>query len=454
MIKKDHVYEIEIIDMADTGSGVGKIDLMTVFVEGAITGDIANVKIDLVKKNYASGKAISFVKNSDFRINTKCPVAIDCGGCQIQHMDYNEQLNMKTNMVKQVLKRIGKLENVVVEDTIGMQDPYFYRNKAQFPVANNNGVIEMGFYKKKSHEIVAFDDCFIQDPLNKEILKCVKEYMQENNISAYDEKTHSGFVRHVVTKVGRYTKQVMVVIVTASSKIDNISSLVEKLKSRIEGFYTLVQNINKDKTNRILGFKSKIHYGNGYIFDKIGNLKFKISPLSFFQVNPIQTKVLYDTALEFADLSSSEVVFDIYSGIGSISLFLAQKAKSVIGVEIVEDAVEDAKENAKLNGVKNVEFYLGKAEEVIPRLYKEGNVADVVVVDPPRKGCDALVLDTMIKMNPKKIVYVSCNPATLARDINYLKDFGYKVEKVQPVDMFPHSMHVECVVGIRRKDSL
>ncbi len=334
---------------------------------------------------------------------------------------------------------------------MGMEDPSRYRNKAQFPIQSINNSPAIGFYKKKSHDIIPTDKCIIQHDINDKIVKIIKTYINAYNVSIYDEKSHTGLLRHLVTKVGFTTNEVMVVLVANGKKLPYLSELASVLKENIPGFKTLVVNVNKERTNVILGKENIVIYGNGKINDYIGDLVFEISPLSFFQVNPLQTEVLYNKALEYAELKENDTVFDIYCGIGSISLFLAQKATKVYGIEIVADAIKDAKINAELNNLDNVEFYVGKAEEVVPKMYKEGKTANVVVVDPPRKGCDEKVLDTIISMQPDRVVYVSCNPSTLARDLNYLDERGYKCIEIQPVDMFPHTMHVECVAKLRRK---
>ena len=326
-----------------------------------------------------------------------------------------------------------------------MDEPCRYRNKAQFPIQKINNAPAIGFYKKKSHDIIPMDKCVIQHDVNDKIMKIVKTYINAYGVSIYDEKSHTGVLRHLVTKIGFTTNEVMVVLVANGKKLPYLKELASVLEENVPGFKTLVVNVNKAKTNVILGKENNIIYGEGKINDYIGDLVFEISPLSFFQVNPVQTEVLYNKALEYADLQENDTVFDIYCGIGTISLFLAQKAKKVYGIEIVEDAITDAKINAKLNNLDNVEFYVGEAEEVVPNMYKEGKTANVVVVDPPRKGCDEKVLDTIVSMSPDKVVYVSCNPATLARDLNYLDERGYKCTEIQPVDMFPHTMHVECV---------
>ena len=359
---------------------------------------------------------------------------------------------MKTNEVKQVLSRIGKLEDVEVHDTIGMDNPYRYRNKAQFPIQKNNGIPIIGFYKKKTHDVISTEKCVIQHEINDKIVKIIKTYIRAYKVSIYDEKTHTGLIRHLVTKIGFTTKEVMVVLVANGNKLPYLKELASVLKENIPGFKTLVVNVNQKDTNAILGRENIVIYGDGKINDYIGDLVFEISPLSFFQVNPVQTKVLYDKALEYANLNDTDTVFDIYCGIGTISLFLAQKAKKVYGIEIIDDAIKDAKINAKLNNIHNAEFYVGKAEEIVPKMYREGKTANVVVVDPPRKGCDEKVLETIVSMNPERIVYVSCNPSTLARDLDYLNVHGFKCVEAQPVDMFPHSTHVETVALLSKLD--
>ena len=452
MLSKDKMYVVEIVDIGQGGVGIGKFEGFTVFVDGGLIKDKIKVKIIKSKKNYAVGEIVEILEPSPYRVERKCSKELKaCGGCQIQELDYKEQLNLKTNEVKQVISRIGKLDDVVIHDALGMEEPFRYRNKAQFPIQKVDGVPVIGFYKKKSHDIIPTDQCIIQHDVNDKIIKIIKTYIRAYNVSIYDEKTHTGVLRHLVTKVGFTTKEVMVVLVANGRKLPYLNELASVLKENIPGFKTLVVNINREKTNVILGNENRIIYGDGKINDNIGDLVFEISPLSFFQVNPIQTEVLYNKALEYANLGENDTVFDIYCGIGTISLFLAQKAKKVYGIEIVEEAIKDAKRNAEINKLDNVEFYVGKAEEVVPKMYKQGKRANVVVVDPPRKGCDEKVLDTIISMQPDRVVYVSCNPSTLARDLNYLDERGYKCLEVQPVDMFPHSVHIENVALIVKK---
>lgn len=455
MLSKNKEYVVDIVDIGQGGVGIGKYEGFTVFVEGGLIQDKVKVRINKSKKNYVVGDIVEIIEKSPFRVDRICSDDLkDCGGCQIQELDYNKQLELKTNEVKQVISRIGKLENVEIHETIGMQSPCRYRNKAQFPIQNINGSTAIGFYKKKSHDVIPTDMCVIQHDINDKIIKIIKTYIQAYNVSIYNETTHTGVLRHLVTKVGFTTNEVMVVLVANGTNLPHLNELASVLKENILGFKTLVLNVNKAKTNVILGKENKVIYGNGKINDYIGDLVFEISPLSFFQVNPVQTEVLYNKALEYAELKENDTVFDIYCGIGSISLFLAQKATKVYGIEIVEDAIKDAKINAKLNNLNNVEFYVGKAEEVVPKMYSEGKTANVVVVDPPRKGCDEKVLDTIVSMKPDRVVYVSCNPSTLARDLAYLDERGYKCVEIQPVDMFPHTMHVECCAKIVKKSDL
>ena len=455
MLSKNKEYVVDIVDIGQGGVGVGKYEGFTVFVEGGLLQDKVKVKINKSKKNYAVGDIVEIIEKSPFRVDRICSDELkDCGGCQIQELNYNKQLELKTNEVKQVVARIGKIENVDIHETMGMENPCRYRNKAQFPIQNINGEPAIGFYKKKSHDVIPTDMCVIQHDINDKIIKIIKTYIQAYNISIYNENTHTGVLRHLVTKVGFTTNEVMVVLVANGTNLPHLNELASILEENIPGFKTLVLNVNKAKTNVILGKENKVIYGNGKINDYIGDLVFEISPLSFFQVNPIQTEVLYNKALEYAELKENDTVFDIYCGIGTISLFLAQKATKVYGIEIVEDAIKDAKINAKLNNLNNVEFYVGKAEEVVPKMYSEGKTANVVMVDPPRKGCDEKVLDTIVSMQPDRVVYVSCNPSTLARDLAYLDERGYKCVEIQPVDMFPHTMHVECCAKIVKKSDL
>lgn len=443
-------YNIQIKGLGSGGEGVGKIEGFTIFVDGALPEEYIEAEITNVKANYAIGKLESIIQPSPYRISPPCTIAHKCGGCQIQRMDYQKQLEYKTQLVKDSIERIGKIKDVIIHQTIGMNTPFNYRNKAQFPIGMEDGKAALGFYAKRSHRIVPQHNCLIQHPVNTKISSIVKAYIDKYNLSIYDEEKHKGLLRHLVTRVGFITGEIMVILVANGESIPNIDNLVKRLTYEIPEIVSIYLNINKEKTNVILGRENKLIYGKKDIEDYIGDIKFKISPLSFYQVNPIQTKILYEKALEYADLKGDEVVYDAYCGIGTISLFLAQRAKKVIGIEILQEAIKDAKENARINKINNVDFYVGKTEEIIPQLYKNGERADVVVVDPPRKGCDRKLLDTIIQMKPKRVVYVSCKPSTLARDLNYLEKGGYKAKEIQPVDLFPHTGHVECVVLITR----
>lgn len=451
-IKRNDIHTVEISGMNHEGQGVGRINNFAVFIDGALVDETVEVKIIKVTKSYAIGKLINIIKKSENRAIPFCDSYKNCGGCNLQHLGYNAQLDFKTNLVKDNIKRIAKLDDVVIHDTIGMENPVEYRNKAQFPVGIVNGEALIGFYAKRTHEIVDSSECGIQHPVNDNVRLIVRHFLLKNKISVYDEESHSGLVRHILTRVGFKTGEIMVVIVINGTDLPNKDELIESLTTNLPEIKSVFLNINKSRTNVILGDKNIRIFGDDTITDYIGQYKFEISPLSFYQVNPVQTEVLYNKALEYARLTGKENVFDLYCGIGTIALFLSGKAKKVYGVEVVEDAIRDANRNALINEVRNVEFLAGEAEEIVPEIYEEGKKADVVVVDPPRKGCEQTLLDTLVKMSPDRIVYVSCNPSTLARDLGYLSEKGFKAVEVQPVDMFPWTAHVECVVRIQRKN--
>ncbi len=467
---KNDCVELTIEDIGVSGEGIGKVDGYTLFVKDTVIGDVVRVKIMKAKKNYGYARLMDIIKPSEDRVEPACPIARQCGGCQIQAMNYNAQLKYKQKLVKDNLLRIsGLTEGVDYEmcEILGMDTPFRYRNKAQYPVGEDkDGNIVMGFYAGHTHSIIACpdDDCMLGHRDNAFILNAVKEWMKEYRVRAYNENIHKGTVRHVLIRTGYHTDEVMVCLVTKKmlrkEAADGLVKAIQKLKLNVA---SLVVNINKEDTNVILGKECITLYGRPYIEDYIGDIKFQISPLSFYQVNPKQTEVLYNKALEFAGLKGNESVWDMYCGIGTISLFLAKKAGKVYGVEIVPQAIEDAKNNAKINNIDNAEFFVGKAEEVVPAFYKKQTGVqsdndstdskeydmtrpDVVVVDPPRKGCDKKLLDTIVSMSPDRIVYVSCDSATLARDLKLLVEYGYKVEKVQPVDQFGNTVHVETVV--------
>ena len=550
-LKKNDIYEITIEDIGNDGEGIGHVidDMsqlsrgtvatnegvsgasrgITVFVKDTVVGDVAKVKLVKVKKNYAYGRLEEIIKPSPYRVAPVCANSRRCGGCALMHMSYDKQLDYKWNKVKNCLERIGGVKDVssVMEPICGMEKPYNYRNKMQFPVGlDKEGKVQIGFYAGRTHSIIDLKECHIGHPVNDYLVKHLRVWLQKwqdkTGNFIYDEEKHQGLVRHILTRVGFTTGELMVCVILNGDNLDmkmhgkalkavkgvagtkaaetiGVSAVENELREAVEQavreynlnqayatkdyfleikFTSLSVNINKEKTNRILGDKCVTLYGQDYISDYIGDIKFNISPMSFYQVNPAQTKVLYDKAVDYAGLTGDEVVWDMYCGIGTISLCLAKKARKVYGVEIVPQAIEDAKENAKLNDIDNTEFFCGKAEEVVPEFYRSENPAcagegaqprdcrdrnlpaidnsgkhpDVIVVDPPRKGCDSVLLDTIDAMAPKRLVYVSCDPATLARDVKILVEKGFKLEKVGVVDQFGHSTHVETVVLLQRKD--
>ncbi|WP_419882873.1 23S rRNA (uracil(1939)-C(5))-methyltransferase RlmD [Peribacillus sp. B-H-3] len=444
-VAKNETIDAVFEDLTHDGAGVAKIDGYPVFVPNTLPGEKAKIKIIKVNSGYAFGRLLELYEESPFRVHIPVEENHKYGGSQLQHISYEGQLKFKENQVKQVLARIGKLDDVAIHPILGMEHPWHYRNKAQVPVGEKDGELIAGFYKPRTHEIVDTNESLIQDSVINEAVQTVKEICSELGIPAYDEQTHRGVLRHIMARYGKETGELMVVIITRTSELLQRNKIVEEIIKRLPKVKSIVHNINSKKTNVILGEKTKVLWGSEVIYDYIGDVKFAISARSFYQVNPDQTKVLYSKALEYAGLTGEESVIDAYCGIGTISLFLAQKAKKVFGVEIVPEAISDAKRNAELNGITNAEFAVGEAEKVIPAWYEEGNTADVLVVDPPRKGCDEALLNTIIQMKPKKVVYVSCNPATLARDLRILEDGGYKTIEVQPVDMFPQTTHVECI---------
>ncbi|SEF59180.1 23S rRNA (uracil1939-C5)-methyltransferase [Caloramator fervidus] len=447
-VEPNKQYQLEITGMGFQGEGVGRIENFALFVKGALKGEMVKIEVEKVNKNFGFAKLIEVIKPSEFRVKPLCPVYEECGGCQIQHLCYKGQLEYKTERVKDVIKRIGKLQGVKVHDTIGMDNPYRYRNKVQLPVRKENGKIKIGFFKQGTHDVIDVKECLIQDEIADKVVNLTRNWIEKYSIPPYDEKTGEGLIRHIMIRKGFKTNEVMVVLVTNKLQVPYIKEFVEIMVDNIEGIKSIVQNINSRITNVILGEENIVLWGQDYITDYIGKFKFKISPLSFFQVNPVQTNVLYNKALEYAELNGNEIVFDAYCGTGTISLFLAQKAKKVYGVEIVEEAVKKAWENARENKVENVEFFIGESENIIPDIIDKGIRPDVVVVDPPRKGCGEKLLYSIAKAKPKRIVYVSCDPSTLARDLNILDALGYKTIEVQPVDMFPQTAHVECVAKL------
>jgi 23S rRNA (uracil1939-C5)-methyltransferase len=454
-VRLGQTVEVEITGLNHEGAGVGRVDGYTLFVQGALAGERVRARVEHVKKSYGFAALLDVIEASPHRAQPPCPVFDRCGGCSLQHLAYEEQLRHKQQIVKDNLRRIGGFPvegegAVVVHPTIGMSDPWRYRNKAQVPIGEENGALVGGFYAERSHEIVDMDECLIQHPANDEAVAAVKRIAARLGIPPYDEVRHTGLLRHVVAKVGARTGEVMVVLVTTEDFIPQREMLIESIRAQVPGVTSIVQNVNPEKTNVIFGKKTVTLWGSDVIYDYIGPIKFAISARSFYQVNPVQTEVLYNKTLEYAGATGTETVIDAYCGIGTISLFLAQKSRHVYGVEIVPEAIADANRNAELNGIANVTFETGPAEVVIPAWKDQGIRPDVIVVDPPRKGCDEALLTTILQMKPQRVVYVSCNPSTLARDLKVLAEL-YEVKEVQPVDMFPHTGHVESVALLVRR---
>ena len=452
-VKKNETITLTFEDLTHEGSGVGKVKGYPIFVPHGLPGEEAEVKVVKVNKRFAYGKLLDIKKASPERVTPPCNVFYKCGGCQLQHMSYEMQLDMKRNQVQNVMQKVAHLPHVPVYPVLGMEDPWRYRNKIQIPVGKKDGELITGFYQKRSHRIIHdMDTCVIQNELGDRMVEAVRRIATDLGIKAYDEKTHRGVLRHIIVRTAFGTNDTMIILVTRTDKLPHQDELIKQLTETYPAIKSIIQNINSEKTNVIMGKKSRTLFGEDYIYDSIGNLKFKISPRSFYQVNPTQTKVLYEKALEYANVGPDDIVIDAYCGIGTISLFLAQKAKKVYGVEMVPEAIDDAKINAKLNGITNAEFFVGQAEKVMPWWTQQGLRPDVIVVDPPRKGCDEALLQAMIDMQPKRIVYVSCNPSTLARDLRILEDGGFRTQEVQPVDMFSQTAHVEVVALMSRAD--
>jgi len=454
-MEKNDVFVAEIIDMTSEGTGLAKIDGFPLFVKDAYVGDVCEVGITKVLSSYAYARLVRIVTPSPYRCESACEISRKCGGCQFMELEYSRELEYKADKVRNNIERIGKVYEFDFCDIIGMDDPSHYRNKSQYPVGlDNKGHIVTGFYAGRTHDIIPNKNCAIGSDVDAKILEAVVDYMIAGKLHPYDEKKHTGLVRHVLIREGKQTGQIMVCVVINSDNLPNSKDLIERL-TKIKGVCSISINVNKKDTNVILGDETYSVYGEMFIEDYIGDVKFRISPQSFFQVNPLQTLKLYQKVLEFAGISPEDVVFDLYCGVGTISLFLAKSAKKVYGVEIVPQAIQDAWKNAAINNINNVDFRVGKAEEIVPKMYEEGINADVVVVDPPRKGCDDVLLNTIVSMNPKRLVYVSCDSATLARDINFLTQYGFHLQKVQPVDMFPRTVHVEtvCLLSNRKPDT-
>lgn len=453
-IQKNQEFEVEIIDNGYEGEGIAKIDNFTIFIKGAIKGERCRIVIVKVNKSFAFGKLLEVLRSSEYRVNTDCTTYKRCGGCSLRHIKYEETLKIKKDMVQNLVNKTLK-NKIIVNDVIGMDNPYNYRNKLQYPVGRDkNEIPVMGVFANRTHEIVPVENCLIQNKEAEKIAKEIFKFIKENNISIYDEKTRSGAIRHIIVKIGIKTNEIMCIIVSNDENFSMEKEFVKYIISKFPNVKTIIKNINNKNTNVILGDKDIVLYGDGFIYDKLGDYTFKISAKSFYQTNPTQTEVLYNKAIEFAKLDKEDVLCDLYCGIGTIGIFASSKVKQVYGIEIVEEAVEAAKENTKINNVDNIEFVAGDVEKAFKELVEEHHVEPTaIIVDPPRRGLDTTTINKMLELEVGKLVYVSCNPATMVRDMKMLEE-KYEVEKIQPVDMFPYTSHVECVVAMTLRETL
>lgn len=453
-VKKNKEYLVEIIDQGFEGEGIAKIEGFTIFIEGAIKGEKCRILIVKVTSSHAFGKLVEILEKSKYRVEPDCATYKRCGGCNLRHIDYEETLNIKQNTVQNLVNKT--LNNKIkVEMTVGMGNPYNYRNKAQYPVGfDKSGESVMGVYAKRTHEIIPMRNCMIQNPVSEKIANVVLGFFIKNNIPIYNEKNGEGLLRHIVIKVGIKTHEIMCILVLNKKELKKEKELIKVLIREFPEIKTIVKNYNMKNTNVILGNENEVIYGDGYIYDELGDYAFKISPLSFYQINPIQTEALYNIAIEMADLKKTDTLFDLYCGIGTIGIFASPYVNRVYGIEIVKQAIEDAKENANINNIRNIEFFAGDVEKVFENVLKEHNVKpDVIFVDPPRKGLDKHTIENILNIKPEKIVYISCNPASLVRDLKLLEE-SYEIKKIQPVDMFPFTSNVECVTVLYAKETL
>ena len=453
-VKKNKEYLVEIIDQGFEGEGIAKIEGFTIFIEGAIKGEKCRILIVKVTSSHAFGKLVEILEKSKYRVEPDCATYKRCGGCNLRHIDYEETLNIKQNTVQNLVNKT--LNNKIkVEMTVGMGNPYNYRNKAQYPVVfDKSGEPVMGVYAKRTHEIIPMRNCMIQNPVSEKIANVVLGFFIKNNIPIYNEKNGEGLLRHIVIKVGIKTHEIMCILVLNKKELKKEKELIKVLIREFPEIKTIVKNYNMKNTNVILGNENEVIYGDGYIYDELGDYTFKISPLSFYQINPIQTEALYNIAIEMADLKKTDTLFDLYCGIGTIGIFASPYVNRVYGIEIVKQAIEDAKENANINNIRNIEFFAGDVEKVFENVLKEHNVKpDVIFVDPPRKGLDKHTIENILNIKPEKIVYISCNPASLVRDLKLLEE-SYEIKKIQPVDMFPFTINVECVTVLYAKETL
>ena len=453
-VKKNNEYEVEIIDNGYEGEGIAKINDYTIFIPGAIKGERCKILIVKVNKAFAFGKLIEVTQKSNNRVQADCSTYKRCGGCSLRHIKYEETLNIKREKVQNLVnKSLNK--SVTVNKVIGMESPFYYRNKLQYPVGKNkNGEPIMGVFANRTHEIIPVENCLIQNREAEMVAKRVFEFIKENEISIYDENTRTGAIRHIIVKIGVKTNEIMCIVVTNESKFEREQELVEAIAGEFHNVKTIIKNINNKNTNVILGQENVVLYGDGFIYDKLGEYTFKISANSFYQTNPIQTETLYNRSIEFAKLNKEDVLCDLYCGIGTIGIFASKKVKKVYGIEIVEEAVDAAKENAEINNVDNIEFIAGDVEKAFKELIEVRRVQPtVVIVDPPRRGLDTTTIGKILELEVERVVYVSCNPATMVRDMNLLEE-KYEVGEIQPVDMFPYTSHVECVVAMTLRETL
>ena len=453
-VKKNEEYVVEILDNGFGGEGIAKIEGFTIFIPNAIKGEKCEILIVKVLTSHAYGKILKIIQASPERVEVDCSTYKRCGGCDLRHMTYDNTLELKKNAVQSLVNKSLK-QKVEAEKTIGMENPFYYRNKAQYPLGlDKDGNPAFGIFAQRTHTIIPIDKCFIQTEISQEIAKTILEFIKENNIPVYNEENQTGLFRHIVVKVGKYTNEVMCILVINGKNFPKEEKLVELLCNKHKNIRTIVKNINDKNTNVILGRENINLYGDGYIEDKLGDYTFKISPLSFYQINPVQAEKLYNIAIESANLNKEDILFDLYCGIGTIGIFASKYVKKVYGIEIVEQAIKDAKENAKMNDIQNIDFMVGDVEQAFDELINKKNIIPTaIIVDPPRKGLDDRTIENIIKVRPKRLVYISCNPATMVRDLAKLED-TYTITKIQPVDMFPYTKHVECVVAMTLRETL
>lgn len=451
-VEKNKEYIVDIIDNGYEGEGIAKIEDFTIFINGAIKNEKCRILIVKVNKSYAFGKLLEVINKSPNRIASDCKTYKRCGGCSLRHIKYEETLNIKKHIVQNLVDK-SLVTKIQVKDVIGMEKPIYYRNKLQYPVGRDkNGLPVMGVFANRTHEIIPVENCLIQNPAAEKVAKEIFRFIKENNISVYDENSRKGLIRHIVVKIGLKTKEIMCIIVSNNEKIEKEDELIETIKGKFPQVKTIIKNINNKNTNVILGDKNIILYGDGYIYDKLGDFTFKISPMSFYQTNPIQTEILYNKAIEFAKLDKDDILCDLYCGIGTIGIFASNKVKKVYGIEIVEEAVGAAKENAKINNVNNIEFMVGDVEKAFKVLIDEKKIIpNAVIVDPPRRGLDNTTINKLNELELKKLVYISCNPATMVGDLKMLEE-KYDIKEIQPIDMFPYTSHVEVCALLELKN--